>query len=233
MVIYLEVQEDAKLSRKERIWEKARIGRTVGEVLIDDAKISSLHAQVERDAKGGLVLVDQDSANGLRINGQKVKRIALLLGVRFQIGKTFCKVVEIKDEPPPLFYEKPKPVSWREVVLEKLPQLEAKDIPGLLPVAPFRPALQLEFIEGVQLDQQIVLGYGPRKFGSHSLDIELLDPHSPPMAFEILCDDGQAKFCTPFPKMVLLNNRSVSVATLKEGDQIRVGQTLIRVDFVA
>ena len=233
MVIYLEISEEAKLPRKVRIWEGARIGRTVGEVLIEDAKISSLHAQVEKDAKGGLVLVDQDSANGLRINGQKVKRIAMLLGVRFQVGKTFCKVIEINDEAPPLFYEKPKPVSWREVVLEKLPKLEAKDIPGLLPVAPFRPALQLEFIQGIQLEQQIVLGYGPRQFGSTGLDIELLEPEIPPMAFEILCDDGQAKFCTPFPKIVLLNDKSVSVAPLKEGDLIRIGQTLIRVDFVA
>ena len=233
MLVYLEIIDGPSAGQRHPVWEGVRIGRTTGEVLLDDAKVSSLHAQVETDKGGSLVLADRDSANGLKINGQKVKRVALLLGVRFQVGKTTLRVAEISDEKPP---ERVIPVetrSWKEVLLEKVPVRANKNRDKSMTVSAFRPALQLDFIEGQQMDHQVLLGYGPRRFGSDVLDIELIEPLCPPLAFEIRSEAGVAYFKTQYPKLVLLNGTATAEAPLKEGDRIRIGQTLIQVSFAS
>ena len=51
---------------------------------------------------------------------------------------------------------------------------------------PFEPALELSIIQGIQTDKKIFLGYGPREFGSDTLDVELEETTAPPIAFEIV-----------------------------------------------
>ncbi|MFN7729750.1 MAG: FHA domain-containing protein [Bdellovibrio sp.] len=231
MLVYLEILDGPSAGQRHPVWEGVRIGRSTGEVLLDDAKVSSLHAQVEADKRGSLVLADRDSANGLKINGNKVKRVALLLGVRFQVGRTTLRVAEISDEKPP---ERVIPIqtrAWKDVLLEKVPIRANKNRDNSMTVEAFRPALQLDFIEGQQMDHQVLLGYGPRRFGSDVLDVELIEPLCPPLAFEIRSEGGAAYFKTQYPKLVLLNDVATTEAPLKEGDRIRIGQTLIQVSF--
>jgi pSer/pThr/pTyr-binding forkhead associated (FHA) protein len=236
LVSYLEIVEGASAGSRFRIREGLRIGRTTGEILLDDPKVSSLHAQIEKDNKGSYILMDRDSANGLRINGQKVKRVAMLPGVKFHVGKTLLQVVEAfeegAEELPPLA-EAEKPKTWREVLAEEIPRLPLKNLDSVMRVEAFRPALQLDFIQGVQMEHQLLLGYGPRRFGSDVLDVELQEPLCPPLAFEILSENGEAVFQTQYPKLVLLNNTPTATAPLKEGDHIRIGQTIIRVSFAS
>ena len=236
-VNYLEILDGPKGGVRFRLQEGMRIGRTTGEILLEDAKVSSMHAKVEKGARGGLVLVDQGSSNGLRINGQKVKRVAMLPGVIFLVGKTTFKVIEVYSENPveeasPMPAE-PERRHWKDVLLTEVPKLATRNLDSIMLVAAFRPALQLDFLEGVQLENQILLGYGPRRFGSDVLDIELQEPLCPPLAFEILSEDGEAVFRTQYPKLVLLNDEPVTTAALKEGDRIRIGQTLILISFAA
>ncbi len=232
MVIYVEIIDGPQLGERHRLWEGARIGRTTGEIRLNDTKVSSLHAQIEKDAKGGLVLADRDSANGLKISGQKVKRVAMLLGVTFQVGRTSFRVVEVNaDEAAPFSEIKPQSRPWKDILTEKVPLRPNKNHEETARVEALRPALHLEFIEGQQLEQRVELGYAPRRFGSDVLDIEIAEPLCPPLAFEILSEEGLALFRTPYPKLVLLNNQPVSEAPLKEGDKIRIGQTLIQVSF--
>lgn len=235
MVVCLEVVAGSLLGQRYKIWEGIRIGRSQGDVLINDAKISAIHAQVEKDGRGNLVLVDQDSANGLKINGQRVKRIAMLLGVTFQLGRTSFRVIEVSKEAPPEIATGPsaKKKNWKETLLTTLPSLVIPSLPITTPVQAFRPALQLDFLEGAQMDQHLVLGYGPRRFGADVLDIELNEPMCPPLAFEILCENGVPFFRTHYPSLVLVNNKPNREALLREGDLIRLGQTLIRVGFAS
>lgn len=233
MVVLIETMTGPNAGQKIKAWKGVRVGRTEGEIRVDDAKVSSLHAKFELDDRGSLVLIDLDSANGLRINGHKVKRIAMLLGVRFQIGKTSYRVAEVlPDEKPPEPKKQEVKSSWKKTLPEQLLNLNLQNRDTKAQVEAFRPALNLDFVEGVQLDQRVVLGYGPRRFGADVLDVELAEPLCPPLAFEILCENGEAIFRTEFPRLVLLNNQPVREVALKEGDSIRIGQTLIKVGFV-
>lgn len=231
MVILLEILDGSKAGQKCRLWEGARIGRTSGELVLDDSKVSSIHAEVKKDAKGNLILVDQNSANGIKINGRTVKRVAMLPGVVFLVGRISLRVVELLDEAPPAQASEEMNRPWKEQILEKLASRSYLNPESSAGPEPFRPAIELEFIEGVRLDQKILLGFGPRQFGASVLDVELTEPMCPPLAFEIFVKDGAPTFRTQYPKLVLYNNKSTQEALLQEGDNIRVGQTLLLVRF--
>lgn len=233
MAYFLEIIEGTDIGSRFRIGDGTKIGRTTGEILINDPKVSSLHAQVEKDGRGQLLLIDRGSSNGLRINGQKVQRVALLPGVKFQIGRTTFKVVELFKDPGHVAIEKSSTNSkdWRSVLKSQIPRLDSENQAAILPVLPFSPALRLNFVEGIQAETSVVLGYGPRQLGADVLDIELQEPESPDIAFELFPDDGKILFKTRYPQKVLLNEQPISSDYIKEGDEIRIGRSLIKVVF--
>jgi len=232
MALFLEILEGPGEGQKFRLLPGIRIGRSVGEIIVADPKVSSLHAQVENSENGQLFLVDRGSSNGIRINGQKVQKAAMLSGVRFSIGKTLFRVVEVIAEPSPL-PDLEVGNGWKEVLQTKVPQLPSTNRSSRASVQPLCPLIELDFLEGIQAEYKIVLGYGPRKAGSDVLDIELQDPLAPDIAFEILpLEDGSIQFQTAYPDIVQLNDTSVNEGILKPGDRIRVGSSLIEVKFL-
>lgn len=81
-----------------------KIGRNAGDIILSDAKVSSNHAVIEIDHQGRYFLVDQDSSNGLKINGVRQKKVALITGLTILVGKTMLLVLEDKEasaESPP------------------------------------------------------------------------------------------------------------------------------------
>lgn len=231
MALFIEIVEGAQTGQRFRIASGFRMGRTTGEILINDAKVSSLHAQIEKDNRGYLVLVDRDSSNGLRINGQKVKRIAMMPGVTFQIGKTLLKVVQLFGEEAVVEEEK-TPSGWKEILKTQVPKLSSSNKSGVSQIQALSPTLQLDFIEGIQAETSLVLGYGPRKLGADVLDIELQEPKSPAVAFEIHPDPQGIRFFTKHPEEVRLNDQAVSSDMLKDGDLVRVGDSLIKIKLL-
>jgi pSer/pThr/pTyr-binding forkhead associated (FHA) protein len=230
MPLYLEVKTGARAGQKFPVQEGTRVGRTTGEILLPDLKISSLHAQIERNEAGALVLMDRESANGILINDQRVTSVALLPGVLFRLGKTTLLVTEEGGAfllPSPLSSE--QRVAWKRTLQEMVPELLAQNSPEMVSILPFKPPLCLKFTSGIQIDEVIVLGYGPRKFGSAVLDVELKDAQAPPVAFEITPDHTFAKFTTKDSRLVQVNGRSVASLMLRDGDVISVGETQILV----
>ena len=232
MALYIEISEGDEAGSRHRIGHGFRIGRSTGELLLNDPKVSNLHAQVEKDGRGQLILVDMESSNGLRINGQKVKRIAMLPGVSFQVGKTLFKVVQLFGQDPAQNQKEEETRGWRDTLKSLVPKLQASNRTMASPVLPFAKPVKLLFKEGVQADQEIVLGFGPRKLGSDTLDIELQEYSAPPVAFEISPDAEGARFTTAHPKLVLLNQNPISSDILKGGDVIQCGESLIEVSFL-
>lgn len=234
MGLALEITEGPLSGRVFPLREGYILGRAAGEIRVpDDSRISSTHAKVCADPRGGLLLVDEGSSNGLQINGVTVRRVKLLPGVQFLAGKTRFRVLEAEhlELPPPAEEVK----SWKVQLKASLEGLldNAKPLAAEAGFSPFSPLIQLLFLEGVQTDQEILLGFGPRSFGSDTLDIDLHDPLSPPIAFTLTPSPDGPVFQTPYPKLVRLNKLVVASSTLKSGDLISVGQSLIEVRFPA
>jgi hypothetical protein len=139
-----------------------------------------------------------------------------------------AKVSPLRPKSPP----KTVPALWPDALQQEIPRLIATNPTPTEHFAAFRRALRLEFVQGVQSERVVLLGYGPRYFGAESLDIELQDPEAPGLAFEILPEGNEARFINHDPSMVRLGGRAVSSDYLKNGDQITVGQTIIEIRFV-
>lgn len=230
MVLFIEITSLNGEVTKYRLEEGIQLGRAKGHIILDDPKVSSLHAQVELDGKGQLILQDLESSNGLIITGHRVKRIALLPGVTFEIGRTRCKVVELEENEAARFG---RVVTWRTLLREFFQDNESRNQPtAAREIQVFNPPIVLNFVQGIQTNDVLTLGYGPRTLGALSLDLELLDEDAPPQAFELLPGPGGAVMRNLSPGSVMLNGKNVTRAALSEGDVISVGNTQILISYV-
>lgn len=245
MSIELEVIEGPNFGQKFRVFPGSRIGRSEGDIQLRDAKVSGLHAQVEKDISGELVLMDKKSSNGIKLNGVKVPKLHLMPGVIFQVGKTFFRVNKLEtgkkgaakaraEEPAGDVPVEEAPLDWRKQLEFWVPQMATENPPEAgQKIFVIDPILKLTVVGGPELDREIILGYGPRQAGSDVLDIELREESVPPLAFELLPDPEGVLFVTEYPQLVRLNDLSIRSKVLREGDHIRVGKTLIHVGFMA
>jgi pSer/pThr/pTyr-binding forkhead associated (FHA) protein len=233
MAIFLEVISGKSLGLKFKASPGLKIGRSLGDVTIDDPRLSAVHAQVKSSDKGRLFLVDRESSNGIKVNGKRVDKVLLSPGASFQIGSTVCIVLEEADEMESTPSEEPaKPVAlnWREVLKSQLPALNIRNLPTELPIRPFPEALSFRVIEGYQKSQEFWLYYGPRFFGLACLDFEIIDPDCPHLAFKVYWKEPNSYvFETSHPDKVIINGLSSTSENLQNGDIIRVGSTLIEV----
>lgn len=75
----------------ETVW----IGREAGtDVTLTDSSVSKRHARIEIEADG-ITVVDNNSANGIEIDGGRVARVFLLEGARFLVGETLLEVESV------------------------------------------------------------------------------------------------------------------------------------------
>jgi predicted component of type VI protein secretion system len=254
MAIYLVVLSGSKLGTKSRVSDGFTIGRKEGDLTLeDDPKVSGTHAKVSMDSKGIFILNDLGSSNGLVVNGQRLKKLALMPGVIFRVGHTEFRVIKegsatedlpvtslkagSHDDEPTINREAETAPgvekSWKDKLFDHLngsPQSSSSQGDAVL--GAFSPALVLDFIEGLQAEQKITLGYGPREAGFGNWDINLIDPSVPELAFKLVPGPGSVEIRDLSGGQLLINNRSPELTFLKEGDIIGVGQTKIKVRYL-
>lgn len=231
MVLFLEIMNGPQQGRKFRVSPGLTVGRRDGDIrLEEDGKVSGFHAKVELDNKGKPVLHDQGSANGLVINGRKLKKVALIPGVTFRVGDTLFIATELSfAEAEALAPAK----TWEDHLEDSLRHVPAQNRKIEGSAQTFTPILELEFIQGPQADERMVLSYGPRVAGLDHLDVELKDPMAPERAFEIHPGPGSALLVDQSGGKVLVNGgKPAENHVLNEGDEIGVAMTLIRVRYL-
>lgn len=229
MVTFIEIIEGANEGSRFKIEEGLTLGRTRADIIVKDPKISGTHAEIQLDGKGQLVLVDRDSANGIHISGRRVKKVALLPGVIFEVGRTQFRVVTVEEE---LAIDFSRIITWRSILQDRLNRgnsgYESKNIS----INSIAPVLRLQFIQGIQADEEVILGYGPRMAGAESLDIELWEEEAPAKAFELVPGPGVVQLNVLAPGKVTVNKKVVTSEVLRDGDLIGVGNTLIKVSYL-
>jgi len=227
------------------------IGRQ-GDIVLEDPKVSGIHAHIAKSSSGRWVVTDNESKNGLRVKDIRVKAVTLKPGVIFDIGDSSFEVVPVdapKDETAGMVRmpvpekekgadkerepEKPKKKQryWYEVLAEFLFNNKDSFKDKTIPLAPLEPALVLEFVRGVQMNSKWILGYGPRKFGPRCIDLPIWEPGAPEICFEIHPTSDGILFKTNHAGKVCVNNEAVDSRVLRMGDTISINETLIEVDF--
>lgn len=228
MPLIIEITEGIQKGEKFKVFDKATLGRKRTDMLVKDPNISSLHAKIVYDEAGQPVLVDQNSRNGLILNQQVVRKIPLLPDLEFTVGETHFCVKEISaDELEVLFPTK----TWKDFISEYINSHPPETYPSE-EIKIFNPKVQLQFIQGIQTDEIVTIGYGPRNIGFYSLDVALYEGGSPDLAFKLIPSEEGAKILNCSINDVFLNDMKFETSVLISGDRIRVGKTIIKVIFV-
>jgi hypothetical protein len=224
--------------------EGMKIGRDKGDIRLKDAKVSSLHAFVVADATGELLIKDNGSKNGLKLNGERVLEAPLRMGSIIEIGRSRFEVKEIigaQVQAPSeaatrqaiAIPEEDRPGSrrWNELLAELALDAAAGLVTKASEPRPFSPPLRMTFIGGLQAETQWLLGYGPRKAGAKSVDLPIFEPSAPDTCFELVPEELGATFRTSHPAKIKINGQALSVRVLKPGDVIAIGDTRIEVEW--
>ncbi len=217
MELLVEITHGHGLGRRFPLFCGAELGRKKGDILVDDPKVSTRHAYVEKDANS-YVLKDAGSSNGIRVNNRKVLALLLKPGVVFQVGDTYLTVIE-----------KPEP-AWKKTLQSLLNDHALQSITKK--IEPFSSLIRLNIVEGIQSETQWTLGYGPRLIGGECIEFNLYEKQAPSICFELKPQKDKIEFLTDHPDIVLLNERSISSSFLSDGDIIQIGLTKIKIELV-
>lgn len=227
MALFLEVLSGPDAGKKYQLEPGLSLGRVNSDIVLPDRRVSSQHGLIDWDEKKeDLVFSDSDSANGTFVSENRVRIVILNPGVKFRVGDTLLGVIESEAEAPL------DPVSnWQGVFKKYLSPrfLRILATPNES-VRAFKQPLLLKVIEGVQTDTEWYIGWGPRRFGKSTLEFRMLEFGAPDVAFEISPNEfGDPVFSTAFPRAVLVNEGTRPSDFLEISDEIRVGNTLIKV----
>lgn len=227
MPLFFNILSGELAGKSIEIKDGLTIGRKIGDLILNDPRVSALHAIVKKTKKSQFVIFDNKSANGIKINKKIHTKFLLEKNQILTIGDTKLRVVEINNEQIKLQNEWEKILA--NVLLNK--NLKCQNIPKK--IIPFNPALKLTFLEGIQTNETFVLGYGPRIIGTTSLDILIYEPNAPDNCFTLEpIENNKILFRTEHPSQVLLNKTETSTEEIKNKDLIYIGFTTIQIYFL-
>jgi predicted component of type VI protein secretion system len=122
--------------------DRTLFGRDVGcDVVVNDASVSRRHAVVERRGERWLIL-DQQSANGTFVDGQRVIQAYLGSGQELRIGSVAFRVTATADSDD-------SPTLPRPAVAPAAPPAAAKTAPAAAPAAPTTAEAEAAALLGV------------------------------------------------------------------------------------
>lgn len=222
MRLYIEILEGGDASgQKFSLEETTSLGRSGADIEISDPKLSGVHATFEFKENEGWFVVDNQSRNGVWVNGLREVRVLIKDGDQIQMGGVFlvCRLVEAR----PIKFSDPFQ-HWAQSLVKKV-----KNTPP--PLSEIRPEMRLRFTQGVQYGETVDIFYGPRHVGRGSLDIPIYDKEAPVDCFRIDVKRKYAYFSTDQEKLVKINDQSVKQKQFQPDDVVSVGDTKILVEF--
>lgn len=222
MRLFLDFQQGPLQGKKVNIYETASLGRKGAKIEIPDPKLSGIHCYFEFNESRGWMVVDNQSRNGVWVNGFREKNVILKDGDRVAIGSTLmiCRLIK-----PSKFEFSTKFKVWAQSLLKRVGNQQK-------PLREIKPEVRLEVIQGIQYGECWDVFYGPRRAGLNSSDICLYDDEAPEDSFEIRVKGKYAYFYTNHSNEVKLNDVSVKEKQLTPGDVISIGQSriIVKVD---
>lgn len=228
MALIIEITEGIQKGERFPVFHGATFGRRQANVVIKDPNVSSLHAIIEFDEHKIPVIVDQNSRNGLILNGTVVRKIPLFPDTEFIIGDTPFRAHQItQKELDRLFPTKTWEENFSDYLNANQPLTQNPE-----EILPFSPKIELHFIQGLQCDEVVQVGYGPRVAGFYSLDLPLHEEGCPDLAFKLIPTPEGAKILNCSLDKVFLNDAIFESAILISGDRIKIGTTIIKILFL-
>ncbi|OFZ28515.1 MAG: hypothetical protein A2622_05315 [Bdellovibrionales bacterium RIFCSPHIGHO2_01_FULL_40_29] len=211
----LEVLDGTQKGRRIALRRGLVIGRQTGDITFPDRLMAESHGVLVFDHKKTWN-IECLSPYKARLGSSEQARISLLPGLVFHLGQTGFKVVEKEA----LLYE-----SWDEGVVDWLRhhhgEARSKEFFFFL-----RP-VSLNFTQGPQYEEFLVLSYGPRLLGHDSLDINLIDPSLPKEVARFFQIADQCYIENLCREKALINLKPFDQHPIQDGDLLKIGSTII------
>ena len=221
MRLYLEVAEGGSKGQKFSLSKRTSLGRRGADILLNEPKLSGIHMYFDYKENEGWVLLDNDSRNGVWVNGMKEIRVVLHDGDEIQIGdsRMLCRLLEGNA------------ITFTDKFKTWVQGLYKKGVNNDHSLISINPEIRLKVIQGIQYGETWDIFYGPRTAGRDEDDICLFDDKAPRDAFAVIVKGKYAYFYTENENIVKLNNKSVKERQLKPGDVISFGESEILVEM--
>lgn len=225
MALYLLIAQGPRAGDRFKLKPGLSLGRSKADVNLRDPKVSSRHALVT-EVDGELVLVDQESTNGIKIEGKKVPEVVLKPGLKILLGTTEAEITQELEADEDMSLE-----EWRRSVLRTVAKAGGYLESSVPVLKAFHKPVGIEFEDGGVRHSRI-FGYGPRQVDPFSLELDVDVPASPGLFFELIPEgDTSVRFRTPHPEFVRLNGAAVDAEVLKDGDVINVQDVELKVSI--
>ena len=221
MRLYLEIISGPAKGQKFHFKRSISLGRKGTDVAIDDGKLSQIHAFFKFNRPNEWVLLDNNSRNGLWVNGIREAKIKVTDGMEVLVGESIirCRLIEKVSS------------KTSESFLDWIRGLRLRVKNHELELFEVKPEIRIRVVEGQQTGKIWEIFYGPRYAGYNHEDLCLYDEGAPKDAFEIRVQEGRPLFYTNHPTQVFLNKQSMREQRLAPGDIIQVGESKILVEF--
>ncbi len=244
MDLFLEIIDGPLKGTRTPLRDGMTIGRKGCDLNIEDGKVSSKHAFLEERPDGSIWLVDNESANGIRVEGKRTPEMELKAGSSFRLGRTRFQVLApgdmaaegLQTQVKGVFKKAQSKTTWRDTIVHLservIREAELKKSPSNK-LAPFEHALRLSFIRGMQSGTDWILSYGPRDVGASSVDLPLFEPGLPAKCFKLLPQDNETviRIEESMYGKILLNGKRFETAFIRPGDVLEIGNTQIQIAF--
>ena len=218
------IEEEGRPTRSFRLLTDAvSIGRSdAADLVLPDPDVSRKHALLIREG-AGWVVEDQQSANGVSINGASVVRAPFVSGDRLKIGR-FTLSFEADDEGDQPEYTDPSGDANNESTVPGIPTADlraalASQPPPEPPAASAVAAPHLVSHDGDRYDLE-----GDRVRFGKEVPVSGVLPLGTPGEL-VAQDGGWALRKTFFLTPVYVNDGAVASQRLRDGDRVRVGSS--------
>lgn len=209
-------------------------GRKGASLSLPDPKVSQLHAIVEKNQAGQLILKDRGSANGILVEEKRRESVVLAPGLVLSLGDTRLEVGSISENGQKFVSLRPEgvdvePLTWTEYFADFCQQSAEAVKNDYQNYVPLPKLVEFEFIRGPMISRKFYMAYGPRTLGPNSYEFPLLGEDIPDDVVTVCLDNDEIQLKTRHPSLVKLNNKPIMTAAMSNGDVLELSEHLIRI----
>lgn len=207
--------------------ETTTLGRKQTDIIIDDAKASSLHAEIVKLPKG-FKIVDLNSTNGTFLNRQLIVESPLADQDVIEIGETtICYFTDMRD-----FHGVADEVSMSAKAKEMPLPDQSQPLTYITSTKTlYQAPIEIKILSGKMKDKILKFQKSSIIIGRVDTDVMLddLDASRNHALIEVLSKKNIFLKDLDSTNGTFLNGKKISVERLKDGDQIEIGNTKIQV----
>lgn len=208
------------------------VGRRQSDIILDDGKTSSSHAELRRDADGRFRLTDLHSTNGTFVNRKPIQSVVLADQDVIEIGScTMCFFEDVRDFHGGASQDLSHAGGIREVHREETHQVEGSAITKTQTVS--QTAIRFEILKGPDSGKTFSFKKSHILIGRGEGDLVLtdLDVSRHHALVEVLAPSNVYLRDLQSTNGTFINRKRASFERLQHGDTIELGNSQIQVSL--